>query len=348
MRKKLFKKPSKKFLESFNKKVFESNSKRIIITGHKNPDEDSVSSILSIYYYLTEILKPEKEIKMIISSKKEYDNWNQFKNFEKIEFKKDLFDELEEDDLLIVVDGNEWKRFSSNPEISRFEPNTICIDHHQFEKNKFSLSLINKESTSTAELIYKVFFKKAKLNKELCELLLLGIIGDTGNFLFIDSNSTESLDIGKRLIKEGDIDLQTFHSKFSSISKESIFAMKELIDNTTIIDNLNYPTFLYSYMENKDNLFDETSIKDAKNTYMDFIRKTYGIEWFFIVTPNEKGSSLSFRSMPNSIDVNEVAKSLEVGGGHIRAAGGFIEDSPYEATKIILNQLKKVKLSKNR
>src|SRR3989344_3412753 len=135
MKKKFYDRFDDEFVEEFKDLV--KKNKSIVIVSHKSPDDDSISSVLGIYVYLTEFLK---------------------------------------------IDEAKIRKINS------FKGTTICIDHHPRPENKFDLHMVVTPCSSCAEMIYRLFFEKERLlNKETCEILLLGMIGDTGVFKFVDS-----------------------------------------------------------------------------------------------------------------------------------------------------------------
>lgn len=88
-------------------------SESIILTSHKHPDDDSISSILAAYYYLTKKLHlSDNKIKIIYTGEKS-DRWAYFKNYDKVQFTKDLVLSLKGGETLVILDADRRKRISN-------------------------------------------------------------------------------------------------------------------------------------------------------------------------------------------------------------------------------------------
>ena len=168
------------FVQDFEKLV--SDSKSIVITSHTSPDDDSVGSTLSVFSYISNKFS-NKKIRMIYTGER-VSRYNYFKNYDKVEFFLDMADNLADCDLLIGLDGSQFERFSRKPELlKQFSGKTICIDHHGSPIDKFDLELVLPQTSSTSEIIYTKFYRDSEMPHEVAETLLLGILGDTGNFV---------------------------------------------------------------------------------------------------------------------------------------------------------------------
>ena len=98
----------KDFKQKFDELV--TNHKgRIVITSHINPDDDSISSSLSVYTYLKDILKITNSVEIYYSNNP-VDRWNTVKYFKQVKFVKDIDEILTNRDLLILLDcqGYYW------------------------------------------------------------------------------------------------------------------------------------------------------------------------------------------------------------------------------------------------
>jgi len=64
-----------------------------------------------------------------------------------------------------------------------------------------------------------------------------------------------------------------------------------------------------------------------------FLRNVEGYTWGFVISPqNDNDSSISLRSLPNSVNVSSFMQKMAIGGGHDRAAGGEIKNSTPQNT----------------
>ncbi|TRZ53281.1 hypothetical protein D4S03_02025 [bacterium] len=325
-----------------------SHSNNIAITAHKDPDEDSIASVLSIFEIISKKY-PGKNLKIIYSSDPD-PKYKVFKNYDKIEFVKDLANHLENTDLLIMLDGSNYSRFSNKEERLKSISNTICIDHHCSPIDKFTLSLVAPQYPACAEIIFRSLFNDFKIDKPLAEIFLMGILGDTGNFTYLKPNQSETLALAQKLLEISQVEIQEFQSRYRTISKREFAIIQELIKNTRYSSVNNWPDFQYSFIERsytKNNNFTDIETSEASYLYStEYIRTIEGNVWGFVVAPKNNGDIyISCRSLPGSVNVRDLMERMGIGGGHHRASGGTFAktDQPLDVVPCIeriLNWLK--------
>lgn len=334
--KKFYSEITDEFLNDFNALVNESD--RILITSHFSPDDDSISSVMSLFIHLTENLKLQNVDILYTGSKS--DRWDYFPSYKNIQFVEDIADYISEYDLAIFVDGNKWSRFS-HKNIPEDFPNSVCIDHHSTQNSDFDLHLSIKDSPATALLIYKLFFNNIKnLTKEICEVILLGIIGDTGGFKYIDNKQTETFIISERLIREGEINVNEFQTFYNLISPKIFSAYQRLIENCSIQKVADWPNCMVTFLSKRyvdENMLTSNEIKEASNLMTEQLLLVENVKWGFVVTPRENISSISFRAQPNSVNVRLIAEQMN-GGGHDQTAGAKFDSDDVE---LVVDKIKK-------
>lgn len=327
-----FNRPNKKFKEEFFDLV--KSSDKVFITGHISVDDDSIASVLAIYKILTEKY-PDKKIEITYTDQPT-SRFEMFANFEKINFVEDIVNEIEKGSLLIMADGSQFSRFSHQPsKLKNLVGKTICIDHHSSPTDEFDLSLVVPTIPSTAEIIYQVFSKDNPIDKQLAEIYLLGILGDTGNFAYLKPNQTETFIIAKRLIETADIEVQEFQARYNTISKRIFEIVKQLIKNTQYHQVDNWPNFQTSYLSKEfkqSQNYTDHEISEGNHIYMShYLRIIDDHTWGFTICPTaNKQSTISLRSLPNSVNVRDIVEKMGIGGGHDRAAGGEFDNENVE------------------
>lgn len=321
-------------------------AKSVVITSHFSPDDDSIASVLSVYYYLINYLKINTSKLKIIYTGEKNEKWMTLANFDKINFVDDIFNHIDSSGTLIMLDGGAYKRFSRKEEMQNFAGKTICLDHHPVPGNQFDLQLVAKQYTSTSEIIYRLLFESEKITKEICEILLLGIVGDTGSFRFINNSSAGVLSIAERLIVNGEINVDSFIGKFEKINKNSYQILIELMKNSKIKRIKNWPDFVYSYISMDKCLkskYTDNEVSEGSSCFTRYLRAVSGVEWGMIITPrfHDMTHSVSFRSSPGSVVTREIGEKMGIGGGHDRASGGkIITKDTKTAIKTILDWMK--------
>jgi bifunctional oligoribonuclease and PAP phosphatase NrnA len=313
----------KQFSVEFFKLV--AQSEKILITSHISPDDDSIASVLSIAEIISQKY-PDKSFRIVYTGKP-VTRWHTFKRFSMIEFVDDVSNELNGVDFLIMLDGSEYFRFSHNSEVLKTVPKTICIDHHASPPATFTLSLIDTSMPANAELIYRTFEHDMVLNKELAEIFLLGIFGDTGNFAFLKPHQSETLSIAKKLVDCSGVFVDEFQSRYNTISQREFEVIQEFIKNTNYIELPNWPGCQYSCIDRavvKERGYTDEEISAGSSIYMShYLRLITGYTWGFTLKPRSNGDChLSFRSLSGSVKVRDMVERMQIGGGHDRACGG--------------------------
>lgn len=322
--KKFYSEITDEFLNDFNALVNESD--RILITSHFSPDDDSISSVMSLFIYLTENLKLQNVDTLYTGSKS--DRWDYFPYYKNIQFVEDIADNISEYDLVIFVDGGKWDRFSNKEKPNKF-PKTICIDHHLQDDSEFDLHLLLKDAPATAVIIYKLYYENlTELDEDICKSLLLGILGDTGGFRYLKPTQSETLLIGERLVREGKINIDEFQTNYNVLAQKVFLAVQELMKNTEINKIGEWPAAMTSYLSmeyvNSHGL-NVNDVKEAAGFFTAYLRIIEGVQWGYVITPRGDGYfSVSFRSSPQSVNVRLIAEQMN-GGGHDNAAGAKFE-----------------------
>ena len=311
------------FIETFNSII--ASSGRILITSHMRPDDDSISSVLAMYYYLTETLGKARVD--IIYSGEIQQRWNYFKSFEKIHSTDDIASRIDQYDVILCLDGSQFSRFSSSPQkIIESPVKKICIDHHASPVDTFDTAYIDSDRTSCAEVVYQLFFEKAeRLEPATCETLLLGIMGDTGTFKFIKPEQSSVFQIVERLVHEGNINIQLLKSRYEGFSQKAFQLIQKLVNNSSIIHIQGVPDFLNSHIDSEEIEKEGYTGLEANEAAHIFIHmfglSIHGVSWGMVLYPLGQSIKVSMRSRPESTNVRIIAEGMGRGGGHDRAAG---------------------------
>lgn len=309
-------------------------AKSIIITAHTSPDDDSIGSMLSMYGLLIKKY-PTKKIRMVYSGLRP-NRYATFAYSKLIEFEKEVATELRDDDLLIMLDGADYGRFTKMPEkLAAFAGKTICIDHHRSPPSQFTLALIDPTACSVAQILYEQFFINSEISPEVVETLYMGLLADSGDFSYLVPGQGRVFDMAKRLFELGNFEVQEFKARYSTIGMSVFSVVKEYIKNTEFKALPGWPKYMFSYLTPEvvaREQWTEIDIKEGGLMYMGaFLRTIEGYPWGIVLTPKKDSSwGLSARSLPESVNVRLLMQGLADGGGHNRAAGGAFKPLPGE------------------
>ena len=297
------------------------NSKKIALAGHISPDADSIGACFAMAYALDKI---GKKVWVILDSYSEkYDILPGFDFV--VQSDKNI-----KPDLFIALDCGDEKRLG--PALPLFKSTeNIVIDHH-VNKGFGDYNYIDKDSSSTCEMLFDIIKSLTKLNTNIAKCLYAGIITDTGGFRYKDTTQ-KTMKIASKLLKY-DFDFndvyetlmyqQTFNqfSGFISIVNDYVYDNKlKFVYTTATEEKMKSLNIDKNDLDGVASFF--TRIKDAKLSAF-----AYEIE--------KNKTKVSLRS--TWYNVNYLAKHFG-GGGHRLASAFQIDLSPNEAIEKIKEKL---------
>ena len=327
-------------------------SKNILITSHRNPDPDAIGSTVGLSNILNDYFKKNAIVNFEDPVQEKY---SFLKGFEEIKNEKHIeIIEKENIDLIIVLDGNNWKRFVKEDweQFKSFiekkrDIKTVCIDHHLKQGyDKFNL-YIQRDLGSTAEIIYKIFIEdlKFKVTKELAYCIMTGIVGDTGRFLYARDLS-KTFDIAKNLISFDEQMIERITYSSERYNLQTLEYLKELIENTVLRDGYTFTFFTEeTAQEARKNIDLLPLYKNASEAYVNqYVRSIENNQWGFVIAPileEENKYKVSFRAMGGTVDTSIFATKFPGGGGHKGASGcDFEAENLEEAIDIMEDVIK--------
>src|SRR5699024_4551591 len=147
----------------------------VIIHRHVRPDPDAYGSQLGLKYYL-KLKFPEKNIFAVGEGEPSLDFIGTF---------DDISDDQYNEALVIVCDT------ANAPRISDHRFNTgkrlVKIDHHPAVDQYGDINYVNDEASSTCDISFDFRCRindRSLIDDSVARVLCLGIVGDTGRFLF--------------------------------------------------------------------------------------------------------------------------------------------------------------------
>lgn len=314
------------FKQKFDEMV--GSAEKILVTTHEKPDPDAIGCVLAVREYLVSNFSG-KEVQVTISGAKTK-AWDFLSAAKHIVWVEDVFAELEKFDLAIFLDASQLSRFTPNEPPEKLDIKSICIDHHSNEPDNFDLIFLDSTAVSASELVYEALFQDSEeLSKEVAEIIMTGIIGDSGSFRFVGPRNVRVLSTARELVERAQLEIKPVVLNTIKIDRQQFELMQILVKNIYFVEAANgIPAFVYSYFPKEvlNSGVEMQLIKLTKNSFLfDYIGKVTGYDWGFVANPqSETVWGISFRSGPGGPNVKLLANKLS-GGGHIFAAGGEIE-----------------------
>ncbi|MEH7226444.1 bifunctional oligoribonuclease/PAP phosphatase NrnA [Bacillus sp. JJ1566] len=288
----------------------------IIIHRHVRPDPDAYGSQCG----LAEILKASYPTKNVFVVGEDEPSLLFLKEMDQIP------DEMYEEALVIVCDTANQGRIS-DLRYSRGKM-IIKIDHHPNDDPYGDHIWVDTNASSCSEMIYELYLQGKNqgytLSKEAAKLLFAGIVGDTGRFLFPNTNPKTFTYAGE-LIEYG------FH--FPQVY-ENLYKTKENVARLSgyVYQNYKVTEDGVGWMVIPNDILKEYNVTASEAAQL--VSNLGNIEkiktWVFFV---EEKDQIRVRLRSKGPVINGVAKKYN-GGGHPLASGATIY-SWQEVDKII-------------
>ena len=301
-----------------------TNSNKIMLTTHENPDGDGLGAECGIYYHLKEIGKDVKIINYSpISDEYLFLNSDQIFNC----YDPLLHDDwVKQVDLVVIFDVGDYKRIRSICDvISKYSLSTMNIDHHPHPKNhSFNYNLVDLSAAATGCMVFD-YLKFARqddpISKKSLEGIYTAVMTDTGCF----RHSNTDIKSHQIAIECLDVGIET-NLIYQNIYENSTKARMQLMG--IVLSNLNYELKgkLAWFIVSNDIMKKASASKSDVEGFSDMVRTIKGVEVAIMISEqSKKKCRINFRSK-GRLRVNHIANFLG-GGGHAYAAGAMVEGS---------------------
>ncbi|MBI9009568.1 MAG: bifunctional oligoribonuclease/PAP phosphatase NrnA [Tenericutes bacterium] len=294
----------------------------IIIARHKNPDLDAYGSQFGLYYALKEKY-PNKEIYAIGDT----NNLNSFQDLDIVS------EEVYKKSLLIILDT--VSKALIEDLIYKNYSKLIFIDHHRNDPDiPFDLAYQVKDASSCSEIVADFLVEKnIPINKESARALYMGIIGDTGRFMY-PSTSAKTFRIASILLESG-ADIAQIHNDMYSEPRRSKQIKNEFFNL------VEYTEKNVAYRKNDIEFLNKYDL-DTYYVSRGLVNQMAGmdeVKMWVNFTIDRDTSNIMCELRSRSIPVLSVAKKYG-GGGHLLACGCTLKS--WEDTDKVLSDLDKI------
>lgn len=276
---------------------------QIVILRHQKPDPDAYGAQLGLRNYLRN--KYEKKEVFAFGATEP-----------SLSFLGDMDEEKSLDEpLVIAVDTANIDRLDGTLEHAK---HTVKIDHHPDVEQFGDVSIVETSVSSASELLYLLMdiWDKAPLDEEAAACLYMGIVGDTGRFLY-NNTSPLTLQVASQLI-DYDFDAAKLNTEMHKSSKKAFMYKGWLISQAVFLDS----GIAYTYVtEDVIKEFD-LSISEA-GLDVNIFRDIEEVKVWFLALEDKDQIRIRLRS--KEIVINDIA-ALFGGGGHPLASGVRVKD----------------------
>ena len=275
----------------------------IVIARHVGPDPDALGSQIGLREIILNTF-PNKKVYTAGLSASRFKYLGNLNYDENIDLSKAL---------LIVTDTPDSKRVDG-ADVKNYAY-SIKIDHHPFVESFCDIEWMDETASSAAQMIIELVLNtKLKIDKSSAEKLYIGLVADTGRFMF-SYTAPKTFDLVSWLIRKTGMKITPLY--------ESLYLrpIKELKLQGYIENNLQITKHGFAYMKLDEELLNEYNADAGTAGNMvnnlNYIEGVYawGLFSFDKTTGNIRGSIRSRGPI-----VNTVAADFG-GGGHIYASG---------------------------
>ena len=321
------------------KKLIERSSNILILT-HRGPDFDAFASALILKNFINTYY-PKKSV--AFKSRQYPTQKLPFMNEIQIVQRIDPGNE----DLVIITDAGNWDICTTSDDtIQLTKAKLAVIDHHSTKSIQAEVVINDGMSSATEQVLdfcINIKGKKYVISPEVSELGQVGIVFDTGRFMF-DNTRPETHELMAKLRRVYALDLEDFEYKSAKFPVDALLPLKIYIQNIHIINDM-----AYSYI-NKSDVVNFQLSKIGVNSAQEFVRDSIvryiqGIHWGFVVKPsftNENEWKISFRSSKGYQDVASIAEALGGGGHQYSSATRVTANDGELAAKLVLDTINSI------
>ncbi len=301
------------------------NAKSIAVMGHKNPDGDSLCSVLALARLIEKNFGTSPVCVYDGNISDSLDNVPlraRIKYFERVDMTQPF-------DLAIVVDyGNPVHIGGARPilDSAKF---IVEIDHHINDNLIGNLCLNDEKAAATAVIIYQIM-REGNLHMDSCtaDLLALAILTDTGNFKFVrDGNA---LRIMADLV-DGGVNIRSLIELMNNKQRKAVQLEARTAANAEFFY---HGRLALATVSKKDYKY----LDGRGETVLNLLGQIQGVDYIVLLKeqkPQQIGISIRSRSKP----IDKIAVELG-GGGHERAAGAIVRDNMENVRARILELFK--------
>lgn len=311
------------------------SAKAILINCHIKPDPDSVGSALA----LSLVLKDMGKDVLVVSPDKINDELmflTGAKDINIVDYSKYDFSPF---DLFIILDSSVQELVTGREDVVLPDISIVTIDHHKSNSLYGEINLVDNKKSSTAEILVNLFNDwEVLVNSDIATSLYMGIVGDTGCFMFPDTSSSTHK-AAAELMEKGAGHFNVIFNLYRRVPIERVWQVGELFRNALVDEK---HKFVWSAINNKTftELGGDKIAKNLANAML--FQNIEDTDFSITIIEGEKNILwVSFRSRVSDFDTTPIAKEFG-GGGHKVSSGATLKDIEFnEGVKKVLEAARK-------
>jgi bifunctional oligoribonuclease and PAP phosphatase NrnA len=313
---------------------FINKNDSFIITAHETPDGDAIGSECALSHILK---KMGKRVQIINSDPTP----NKFKFIDHdkeiviLKTKQQIPENIEEQ-ALIILDTNDTNNIGKLahlvlPRVKEY----FIIDHHDIELDIHSGNIVQKNASSTAEILYQIIkVLGIEIDYPVALALFTAIVYDTGSFVY-PKTTAFTFQIAYEMVEKGVNPNFVYTQVYECNSISSVILQSRVLASLELV--------LHSHVAIQVMLRDTIVSSGAKYEEADQIinipLKAEAVKVSIFFKEDSAGLMRCSLRSKGQIDVAEIAKQYG-GGGHRNAAGFKCHEPMATIREKVLDKLK--------
>jgi phosphoesterase RecJ-like protein len=306
-------------------------AQHILVLTHVNPDGDAVGAALAVWHVLGALGKQRTAI--LMPPIPVYAGW--LPGTDQIVFYQSGM-ALPPADLAILVDTAHLTRIGSIYDEHAATLATlpvVVIDHHVTNDGSATLNLVDPDSASTCDLLYRLFCAMgAPIDRTIATCLLLGLTTDTQSFQ-TSATRPASLRTAAALLEAGADHAQIIRAVYYGLPASSAVLMGRVLAGLRCEHGVVWATV-------DKRMFAETGAEEeAADEVIRVLQRIGEAQVMALFKERSDGTTKMSLRARAPLNVAAIAQRWG-GGGHAQAAGANLPMTPAEAATVIVPLLK--------
>ena len=305
---------------------FISRHEKFILTAHETPDGDAIGSEYAMLLALRQLGK-QARIFNADPAPRNFRFIDEHDDIETLETAGQLPTDLE-DYVLIILDVNDISNIGNVAKLVLPKvKEAFIIDHHDVNTETLTTNLIQKEASSTGEIVFQIFKElNLTISLPMAKSIYMAIVYDTGSFIY-PKTSALTFSIARELVLAGVSPNEIYSRVYEARSIASLKLHSAVIATL----KLEFDAGVAIQVMLKDMILDSGATYEEGHQIINVPLSAEDVRVSVYFKENLEGVlRCSLRSKGN-IDVAKIAQQFG-GGGH-KTAAGFKCSDPLEETK---------------
>ena len=287
-------------------------AKSIAVAGHKNPDGDSLCSVLALAHMIK--INFNKNVVCLYDGNIP-DMLDNVPLRDEIQYHANI-DPANKFDLFFILDYGTKNHIGGVLPFFSEADFTVEIDHHKVDETIADLSFNDDKAASVGAIIFNIANTlKWERDKQINDLLALSILTDTGFFKY--ARTGKVFRYMASLVDDG-VDIEALSNLLNNKPRKTVITEASVASRAEFLFNGRLALATIDSKEYK-------NIDGRGETVLSLLGQIKGVEYIALLKKqkdNQTGLSLRGKTKP----VDGIASALG-GGGHSYAAGAVVQDS---------------------